>query len=217
MVARFWDAKVELKETITFYMVFHTDVFKALVEKFPSNPSPEAKIRETIKSTLDSSKLSYKPHPNHFEIAFVDDFKKHANKAWFQIGRHPNDIYRMYMSRKDFRRLIEASKGLYRPPLEYEFDTIIEMKKAFSTQVAKIKTLFVKREANQDAVVSEGQAPTTTKKEGRGTITYVTKTRVETAAGKKRHIDQNTVMGGNSANDVCLPLLYSNNCSHSAF
>lgn len=219
VLARFWDAKVELSKPITFYMVFLLDVHTTLKEKLPVGKSPFEKIKATIEKTLESSKLSYKPQTEYLKVHFANDFETSIvsdKKTFFQVGRHPNDLYRMYASHDDFHRLITAAKGrLYRPPLEYIFDSSERMQKEFAEQVAKIKTLFVKRRKDKDIIVVEkGRELTVLKKESRGTVTYVNKNRIETAAGKKRHLDQKTVMGGNSANDVSSNLLNLRGCSH---
>ena len=218
VLARFWDAKVELSKPITFYMIFLQDVYTTLEKKFPIEIDPFEKIRAMIKKTLDSSKLSYKPQPDDFHVYFANDFETSivSGNKFFQVGRHPNDLYRMYTNYDDFRRLITAAKGrLYRPPLEYIFDSPERMQKEFAEQVAKIKTLVVKRKKNEDNIVAEeGPQLTVLKKESSGTVTYVTKNRVETASGRKRHIDQKTVMGGNSANYVSSHLLSLCGCSH---
>ena len=210
-MARFWDAKVVLTETITFRMEFRTNVSQILKKRFPSISNPETgiptKIKQIIQQTLDSSKLSYQPSSENFKVMFVNEFTGFADNFWHLVGKHPNDLYRLYMSRKDFGKLINASKeGLYKPILKYKFDDIKEMHDMFHTQVAKITTLSEERKGNQTAMTIEGQVLTKTKKEGRGTTTYVTKNRVEAAAGIKRHIDQKTVMAGNSANSVSLIL-----------
>ena len=218
VLARFWDAKVELSKPITFYMVFLRDVYTILEKKLPIETDPSETIKATIKKTLESSKLSYKPQPDDFQVYFANDFKTGvvSGNQFFRVGRHPNDLYRMYTRHDDFLRLIKAAKGgLYRPPLEYKFDSLKAMQEEFSKQVAKIRTLVVKRKKNKDNIVAEeGPQLTVLKKESSGTVTYVTKNRVETASGRKRHIDQKTVMGGNSANDVSSHLLSLCGCSH---